>query len=111
MERREAIQRAVYAALGHVRPDYRSPKALDEAAFVIADFVDHELRQEADSQVDAAIAAERERCAKVVENIAGKAGTFLAANIRGIGERSVGDRIAGGEPLSQLPHTREVAAK
>lgn len=39
MEPREIIQRAIYAALGHVKIDYRSPKRLDEAAGVIADFV------------------------------------------------------------------------
>lgn len=38
------IQRAVFAALGHVKPDYRSPGRLDKCASVIADFVEAELK-------------------------------------------------------------------
>lgn len=39
----EVIQRSVLAALGHVKIDYRSPKRLDEAAKVIAEFVIAEM--------------------------------------------------------------------
>lgn len=39
MSRKDVIQRGVLAALGTVKLDYRSPKRLDEAASVIADFV------------------------------------------------------------------------
>lgn len=44
MTRLETIQRAILAALGHVKPDYRSAAALDNAAGVIAQFVDGELK-------------------------------------------------------------------
>lgn len=43
---KEAIQRGVYAALGHVKLDYRSPKRLDEAAGIVADFVLAEIEKE-----------------------------------------------------------------
>lgn len=43
MSRSEQIQAAVLAALGHVKPDYRSPKQLDETASVIARFVEGAL--------------------------------------------------------------------
>ena len=43
MSRREKIELAVLAALMHHKPDYRSASKLDEAAKVIADFVEAEL--------------------------------------------------------------------
>ncbi len=39
MEREHAICMAVLAALMHHKPDYRSPKRLDEAAQIITKFV------------------------------------------------------------------------
>jgi hypothetical protein len=39
MSQKHTIQCAVLAALMHVKPDYRSPERLDDAARVIADFV------------------------------------------------------------------------
>jgi hypothetical protein len=47
-QRKEAVQRAVYAAFGCVKLDYRSPKRLDDAAGIVADFVCAELDREAD---------------------------------------------------------------
>jgi hypothetical protein len=43
MTRLEIIQSAILAALGHVKPDYRSPRQLDETARQIAVFVDGAL--------------------------------------------------------------------
>jgi hypothetical protein len=39
------IERAVMAALMHHKPDYRSPRRLNEAAAVIAAFVEGELER------------------------------------------------------------------
>ncbi len=39
LEDKATIQRAIYAAFGCVKPDYRSARRLDEAAGIIADFV------------------------------------------------------------------------
>lgn len=36
---RSNIQRSIFAALTHVKPDYRSPRRIDDAASVITDFV------------------------------------------------------------------------
>jgi hypothetical protein len=52
MADREAIQRGVYAALGCVKLDYRSPKRLDEAAGIIADFVVAELERDKQPPAD-----------------------------------------------------------
>lgn len=41
--RHKIVQRAVFAAFGCVKLDYRSPRRLDEAASVVADFVCAEL--------------------------------------------------------------------
>lgn len=43
MTRREKIEMAVLAALMHHKPDYRSPAKLNEAAKVIANFVEAQL--------------------------------------------------------------------
>jgi hypothetical protein len=43
MTRREKIKMAIFAALMHHKPDYRSGAKLGEAAKVIADFVEAEL--------------------------------------------------------------------
>lgn len=42
---RHKIEIAALAALTHHKPDYRSPRKLDEAAKVIADFVEAELNK------------------------------------------------------------------
>lgn len=42
--RHAIIQMAVLAALMHVKPDYRSPRRLDECASTIADFVEGALK-------------------------------------------------------------------
>ena len=52
MTREQHIQKAVLAALGCTKIDYRSPKKLDEAAAAIARFVEAEL-----SRVDGQIAS------------------------------------------------------
>lgn len=52
MTRIELIQKATLAALMHVKPDYRSPKRLDDAARVIAEFVDAELRADDAKQME-----------------------------------------------------------
>jgi hypothetical protein len=46
MSSKQVIQRGVYAALGAVKLDYRSPKRLDEAAGIIADFVIAEIARD-----------------------------------------------------------------
>jgi hypothetical protein len=38
-DRDQIIQAAIFAALGHHKPDYRSPRLLDKAATVIQRFV------------------------------------------------------------------------
>jgi hypothetical protein len=43
---RERTERAVTAALMHVRPDYRSPRRLLEAVTIIVDFLEAELEKE-----------------------------------------------------------------
>ncbi len=43
MSGKQVIQRAIFAALGTVKLDYRSSKRLDEAAGIIADFVIAEI--------------------------------------------------------------------
>lgn len=43
--RREKIQMAILAALMHHKPDYRSPRKLDEAAKIITEFVEAELNK------------------------------------------------------------------
>ena len=45
MPRREKIQMAILAALMHHKPDYRSPRKLDEAAKIITEFVEAELNK------------------------------------------------------------------
>jgi hypothetical protein len=40
-----AVQRGIFAAFGTVKLDYRSPKRLDEAAGIVADFVCAELER------------------------------------------------------------------
>ena len=44
-ERNQKIERAILAALMHVKPDYRSPSRLDDCARTIAQFVIAELDQ------------------------------------------------------------------
>lgn len=39
MSDQDIIEGAVLAALGHIKPDYRSTKRLNDAAKVIAEFV------------------------------------------------------------------------
>lgn len=58
MSRKDTIERAAMAALMHAKPDYRSPKRLNEMAVIISDFVEGALL---DDEKEAA-KAKRETC-------------------------------------------------